>query len=354
MQHAEALSRAGYEVEIFAQHTDERELGKLNLLEAAATVATGYGRSPNLGNFAPDIIHVHNLFPNYGKAWISSATAPVISTLHNYRPLCSAGILFRGGRVCTDCLDSKSSLPAVLHGCYRGRAQTVPVALGQRFDKDVLLTGSTGLIALSEQMKALYLQAGVPAEKIHVLPNFLPSSLDVGKGSGGNYWLYAGRFSEDKGILDLLSQWPEEKRLIVAGSGELDTAVRAAAGSNVEIIGAVKRDRLVGLMRGAKGLVFPSKWFEGFPMVYPEALASGTPILTWKPSVVADLVRAEGTGLVADGLSVRDAVAAAEGKFDGLRDHCRSVFEGSYTEGRWTTTLASIYRGAIATAQELA
>jgi glycosyltransferase involved in cell wall biosynthesis len=98
-------------------------------------------------------------------------------------------------------------------------------------------------------------------------------------------------------------------------------------------------------MREARGLLFPSRWFEGFPMVYLEALAAGTPLIAWEPSVVAGLVREEGTGLVVDDLE--SALDQAEHDFPDMRKHCRSVFEARYTRESWTAALEGIFREVV-------
>ena len=66
----EALRRRGHRVLLIDQSTDVRERARLYPFEAAITVATGVGRSPlkALKHFEPDVVHVHNLFPNYGDA----------------------------------------------------------------------------------------------------------------------------------------------------------------------------------------------------------------------------------------------------------------------------------------------
>ncbi|WP_369693189.1 glycosyltransferase family 4 protein [Arthrobacter sp. DNA4] len=348
MQQAEAMRRAGYIVEVFGQRTDERELSRLYPLEAALTVATGRGPKPDMREFEPDLIHIHNLFPNYGKSWIQSSPVPVVTSIHNYRPLCAAGTFYRDGRVCTDCSDGGSSVPALMHGCYRGRAQTVPVAIGQRFGADAGLRHSDAVIVLSDQMRAMYAQSGLPWGKMHTIPNFLPKSLDSGVGAGeGRFWLYAGRLSEEKGILELLRRWPAESKLVLVGSGELEPQVRALANENVSILGPVDRTRLMALMRDATGVVFPSRCFEGFPLIYPEALSAGTPILTWAPNVVSTLVRAEGTGLVGGSEDMEDLVRVAGDLFPTLRSHCRSIYDSKYSEEKWLLTIDAVYRSVL-------
>ncbi|WP_231498787.1 glycosyltransferase, partial [Gordonia alkanivorans] len=37
----------------------------------------------------PDLVHVHNTFPNIGTRWLSSLNIPYVLTAHNYRMMCS-------------------------------------------------------------------------------------------------------------------------------------------------------------------------------------------------------------------------------------------------------------------------
>jgi glycosyltransferase involved in cell wall biosynthesis len=104
----DALREAGHDVELVAQCAEEREARRSYPLEAAATAASGIGPSPvrQLQRFGPDVVHVHNLFPNFGTRWLRRWRGPLVATLHNFRPVCSNGYLFRDGHVCTLCIDS--------------------------------------------------------------------------------------------------------------------------------------------------------------------------------------------------------------------------------------------------------
>src|SRR2546421_567820 len=63
----ESLRNNGLDVELFATATDEVAGQRWNPARSAARVATGHGRSPGraLRDFQPDVVHVHNLFPNW-------------------------------------------------------------------------------------------------------------------------------------------------------------------------------------------------------------------------------------------------------------------------------------------------
>ena len=74
------LRDAGHEVLLVARHTDEESERSLYAVRAAGWVATGRGGDPTaqLRAFAPDIVHVHNLFPNIGTRWMKFWEGPVL------------------------------------------------------------------------------------------------------------------------------------------------------------------------------------------------------------------------------------------------------------------------------------
>lgn len=348
-QQVDALRRAGYSVELFARHTDhEQARTRLYPVKAAATVATGHGPHPigDLTEYRPDIVHVHNLFPNFGRSWVPRWSGPLVATLHNFRPLCSAGTFFRDGHVCTECLDAHSSRPAVQHGCYRdNRLATVPVAMGQKFADDPVLQRADHLIVLSDLAKELYAKAGVPVERMSVMSNFLDEPGDVGP--GGFDWVFVGRLSPEKGVLEMVREWPESQPLRIVGTGPLQEEVeRAAAGKSVRLLGQLSPAEVREQLRTARGLVFPSRCFEGFPMTYLEALSAGTPVLAWEPNSVAGMVQRDGTGQVVEE-PLSQALAQATTTFPSLRQHCRETFDRQYAEAAWVRRLRAVYDQAM-------
>src|SRR4029079_4498100 len=70
-----------------------------------------------------------------------------------------------------------------------------------------------------------------------------------------------------------------ERRLIVAGDGPEAARVRAAGGANVEFVCDVSRERMRGLLGGARGFIFAAE--EDFGIIPVEAQACGTPVIAY-------------------------------------------------------------------------
>jgi glycosyltransferase involved in cell wall biosynthesis len=347
-----ALLRAGHRVELFAAHTDELEQRPLYGLSSALRVSSGVGRSPlpELEDFAPDVTHIHNLFPNWGRRWVASLESPFVATLHNFRTICSNGLLFRDDSVCTRCPDG-SSLSAVRYACYRdSRIATTPLAFATRRAPaaNPVLRYARRIIVLSQVAREIYMRYGVPAHKLTVWSNFLDAEADpgwTGESASGDYWLFVGRLGREKGVVPLVEAWPSDTKLVLVGDGPERAAVqRAAQGKHIDMLGLQPRADAIELMRSATGLVFPSRCFESFPMVYTEAMATGLPVLAWDPNVVAAMVQHQGTGMAtrsSDDLAV--TLSAAADLFPSLRKRCREVFEEQLSERAYLRRAESLY-----------
>ncbi len=353
----EALRRAGHDVRVISLYQEETEKSRLYPAVTAVRVATNRGPRPTdeIDRFDPDIVHVHNLFPNFGRKWAARYSSRLVTTIHNYRPLCAAATLLRDGESCTLCPDRHSALPSLRYRCFKDSlVATLPVAVGMRFDRDPLLAAAARIITITEDMRSRYIAIGLPQDKIVTVPNFVPAADSPGTHEGdehGDFWLFVGRLSHEKGILQLVRDWPDGPRLKVVGSGPLDDDLRRMARPTVELLGRRPPTEVRELMAAARGLLFPSIWPEGLPTVYLEALAAGLPVIAGARSVVGQLVERAKTGIVTSG-SVADDIDRADAEFPGLIEHCRSVYESLYTETAWVKAILGVYGDVLAASRE--
>jgi glycosyltransferase involved in cell wall biosynthesis len=334
---------------LFAVANDDLAARPLASLRGAATVASGIGWSPleAIRSFDPDVVHVHNLFPYVGSRWLRRVNAPIVATAHSYRSVCANGYLFRAGDVCTRCVDGRR-WSSVRFGCYRdSRLATVPLAIGGRRGaaRDPLFSAATRVLVLSERARTVLARAGVPAEKLRLDAHFVPQTLAAAPGDErGRAWLAIGRLTPEKGIDRLVAEWPPGEPLRILGDGPLRPELeRAARHREIEFLGQQPRERVQAELRRAFGLVFPSRWYETFGLVYIEALAAGVPTLAFRPNVVADAVAEDDTGIVAEWGSLAAAVAEANARFDERRERCREVYAARYAEERFVARRVALY-----------
>jgi glycosyltransferase involved in cell wall biosynthesis len=347
------LRRAGHDVSLVDRRTDDLSIGRAYPLRAALTVATGRGASPSetLRELRPDVIHLHNTFPNWGTAWLREWAPRTVATVHNYRPVCAAGTLFRDGRECRDCL-SRPTLPAVEHACYRGsRAATIPLALAssprgsiRRIPKVVART-----IVLNRQAQVLYEQ--VLDRRIDLVPNFVPFGKSTAATRG---WVYVGRLGAEKGIDRLLRNWPQAQPLDVIGDGELAEQVgkQMAMRPEINAIGLLPREQLLGTLASYCGVIVPSLWSEGLPTIVLEAFARGVPAVMSNYVSAADQMWAAGAAVVYDPMAgaaaLHSALEEVAKRGDGMRNAAQLLHAREYAPEIWQARIDTIYEDIAA------
>lgn len=275
--------------------------------------------------FRPDVVHFHNTFPLVSPSAYTACKAEgaaVVQTLHNYRLMCINAILFRDGRVCEECV-GHGPWAGVKHACYRSsRPQSAVVAamlmthrIRRTWNNDVDL-----YFAPTEFARDKFIQGGLHADKIIVKPNFLEP--DPGpKTNVGDYFLFAGRLTRDKGVEFLLRTWMEHRLtwpLHIVGDGPLAGAVREAAGrcAAIRYLGPLNRDGVIAQLQGARACVFASLLHETFGMVALESMACAVPVLATKAGAAATIVEDGRTGLLFDPTSTDDLAAKAHHAWD--------------------------------------
>lgn len=158
-------------------------------------------------------------------------------------------------------------------------------------------------IALTNFGRDKLIKGGVPTERLWVKPNFVFDASAQGS-HDGSFGLFVGRLSPEKGVASLISAWSrlKSRRIKIAGDGPLLTDLRnaAAVNPNIEILGKQSREAVAALMRQASFLLFPSRCYEGFPMVIAEAYAAGLPVLASRLGSMVELVRDGETGMLFD------------------------------------------------------
>jgi glycosyltransferase involved in cell wall biosynthesis len=207
-------------------------------------------------------------------------------------------------------------------------------------------------IALTNFSKQKFMEGGLPGPRIAIKPNFLPADPGVGDGDGG-YALFAGRLVEEKGLRTLLRAWKEvgEIPLKIAGDGPMRSFVeeQIRALPHVEYLGACEHAAVIGLLKKAQFLVFPSEWYEGLPMIVVESFACGTPVLASELGSMIELIDGGVNGRLFTAGSAESLINQARLMSQtsrAMRFSARAFYERSYTAERNYELLMSIYGNA--------
>lgn len=360
------LTSHGHQVRMLEANNDH-----INNFAARARTALNTVYSPSskrrmaaaISEFKPDLVHVHNFFPVLSPSIYyacNEAGVPVVQTLHNYRLICPSSILFRDGRVCEDCLGKIFAWPGVLHGCYQGsHLGTAAVAMMASVHR-ILNTYERRVqvvIALTEFARRKLVEGGFPAHKLVVKSSFV--DVDPGQGQGrGDYVLFVGRLSQEKGVEVLLNAWETlgpRIALRIAGAGPFADHVRQqqAVLPGVEYLGYQSRPEITRLMKNARALIFPSLWYEGIPRTILESFATGTPVIATRIGSMESVVEPQQSGLHFAPGDAQDLVRQVDwmiehpGEWQALRQRTRAVYEAKYSAERNYEMLMQIYNAVL-------
>jgi glycosyltransferase involved in cell wall biosynthesis len=291
------LERAGHAVRRWEPSPDTA--GALSLLRTGAgtvwSVPAVRRLRVLLDETGAEVLHCHNLFPALSPAVLRAADemgVAVVVTLHNYRLLCLPADFLRDDRVCEDCL---GHVPwrGVVRRCYRDSTLGSAALAGsltlhrmvRTFERPKLF------LAVSEFVRTKHVAAGLPSDRIRVKSNFAWAC--ARREGAGDYFLFVGRLSREKGLEPLLRAWAGiDARLVVVGDGPDRERLLEIAPSSVEFAGSLPRDDVDHWLRGARALVVPSICYEGQPRTILEAFAAGVPVIASRmggiPEVVLD------------------------------------------------------------------
>jgi glycosyltransferase involved in cell wall biosynthesis len=215
-------------------------------------------------------------------------------------------------------------------------------------------------IALSEFSRRKFIQGGIAAEKIGVKPNFVHP--DPGwRDRSGKYALFVGRLSPEKRLFTLLAAWKRLRvpiPLLILGSGPqhvfLETYAKYEGLSGVRFLGQLPREEVVAALRGARYLIFPSEWYENFPVTIAEAFACGVPVICSRLGAMQEIVADGRTGLHFTVGDVEDLTQKVEWAWRNpermaeMGKEARQEYEAKYTAERNYPMLMEIYQRAIA------
>jgi glycosyltransferase involved in cell wall biosynthesis len=248
----------------------------------------------------PDVVHIHNLFPQLSPLVIRAAASrgvPTVVTLHNFRLMCLPATFLREGTPCEACA---GSVPwrGVVHGCYRGsRPASMVLASSLMVHRAARTFDSVGLfLAVSDFVRSAYVEHGIDDARIRVKNNFAwPQPKRQGAGAG---FLVLGRLSPEKGVDTAIAAVAGSGSLTVVGDGPERERLAATAPVGISFVGAVAPESVPAYLSRARAVLVPSRCYEGAPRSIIEAFAAGVPVIASRTGGMPELVQDGVNGLL--------------------------------------------------------
>jgi glycosyltransferase involved in cell wall biosynthesis len=314
---ADALVDAGHDVTLFASG-DSRTKAKL---------ASVFDVAPSrmIGRSQPELLHALTCY----------ASADEFDVINDHTGMTGAAL---GATVSTP-------VTHTVHGPLDGEPGRVYDLIGR-------VAPEVGLISISMNQRK-------PKPDLNWIANChnaLDFSVYPFKPTRGDYLLFLGRLSPDKGAHRAIAiAMQTGLPLKIAGKKQDPKEVRYFKElvephlvDGIEYLGEVSHGQKVELLQNARATLFPIEWEEPFGLVMIESMACGTPVIATRWGAVPEVIEHGRSGIIVDDYRI---MAAALEEADALDPYdIRRYVEQEFSPERMVRDYVKAYETAIARA----
>ncbi|MBA2568003.1 MAG: glycosyltransferase family 4 protein [Actinobacteria bacterium] len=313
---ADGLAEAGHDVTLFASG-DSLTKGKLSAVYPTAP-------SELIGRAMPDLRHTLACYDR----------AHEFDVINDHTGMLGAAL---GGLVDTP----------VLHTVHGPLDVPEPQEVYGRIAR---VATEVGLISISENQRLPMPDLPWAA----TIPNAIDLSIYPCKPHPGEYLLFLGRMSPDKGAHRAIAVAMElgiplkiaGKRREVKERQYFAEFIEPHIGHGVEYMGEVTHGKKVELLQDARATLFPIEWEEPFGLVMIESMACGTPVIATRHGAVPEVIEDGLSGIIVDHYKHMVGALEAADALDPIE--CRRYVEERFAPERMVDDYVSAYREAIA------
>jgi len=294
----------------------------------------------------PDIVHAHGwILHSCLKLRLPVGTALVVS-MHDYGLVCAKKTMTYRDDLDSPCAGPSPRACLNCAGAFYGKVKGTALTLGlaharHRWDRVTMFLPISAAVAQA-------CLPGVPADRITVIPPFVPDDVAAGQAPrpaflpDGDFVLFVGALGEHKGV-GLLTRAHQRMAapvpLVVIGPRRADTpALTGTPARPVLVHSHVPHPQVMAALAAASVVAVPSRWPEPHGLVAVEAMAAGVAVVASRTGGLAEIVEHGVTGTLVD---PGDAGALAGALDDLLAEperRSRMGAAGAVRAGRYHTT----------------
>lgn len=264
----------------------------------------------------PDVAHLHIFYGSLTSSILKilkEKKIPIVVSVHDYKFICPSYILIDGqNKVCEDC-KGKNYFNAIKKKCIKNSFVFSSIFALEAYYRDFFYPLDhmfNKLIFVSKFSANIHNKYKSELKSITThLYNFDPS-LELKKQNSikGNYFLYAGRLSREKGIKTLLKAFSSlpDINLKIAGTGEMMEEYKNLVSSNITFLGFQKGEQLRETIANASFVIVPSEWYENNPMAIIESYSVGKPVIASNIGGIPEIVKDKTTGFLFESGNAED------------------------------------------------
>lgn len=311
-----------------------------------------------LEHINPTIIHGHNIYGGLSSSIIDAAKKnkiPFVLTLHDYKIICPSYLMLNHGKTCQDCL-SGHYIYCLKNRCHKNNLLSSSVYMAESyFNKWTRkYENVNAFICPSKFLMKLIEKAGFQREKLFYLRNPIDIANVDPVYKPGDYALFVGRLSHEKGVITLIKAAGKSKvPLKIVGGGPEEEKCRVTVEqmelSNVSLEGYLSGNKLEAAYKNAAFIVIPSEYYENAPMSIIEAYAYGKPVLGSKIGGIPEMIM-EGvtgglfvSGEVEDLADKMSKMMVCKNRIEEMGRNAREVAKKEYSISTHIEKLMEIY-----------
>lgn len=253
----------------------------------------------------PDLIILNNIHRQITTSIldvIDQFNIPVFWILHDLILLCPCyTMLNTNNKICELCARGKFFNCVKLKCVKNSRVKSFLAATEAFINKKRHIYNKVDyFIAPSKFYNNIFLKYGFDENKLYQLSNPYFSTSSQKISSNFDYFLYFGRLSAEKGILNLINCFMESKgkKLVICGDGplkgEIINLIKNNNYSKIEYLGFKSGEDLNEVISNCKCVIIPSEWYENSPYSGLEAMYFKKPLIVSNLGGLPELIDKNG------------------------------------------------------------